>query len=202
VTASASCSTTWREAWPSPRRRKLAAPAAAPSTIARSKLSPSNAVLTRLHVRYTRDSLGQDLVFRTAPPIEGGNGWRSGPDKHGAGSAQWGSNRFQGRYIVRHPWAGEITCTDPVFDRWGGATGVDAARDLAFAPRGGTSLSALVAEDVASLGLQGTPPPPPERRRRIPLAAYLRTGRAALALGLLAGTALLAALLRRARRPA
>jgi hypothetical protein len=168
----------------------------------RGKLSPSETVLTRLHVRYTRDALGQDLVFRTAPPIEGGNGWRTGPDKHGAEPSQWGGSQFQGRYIVRHPWTGDITCTDPVFGRWGGSTGVEAAHDLASAPRGGTSLAALVAEDVPSVGIQGTPPPPPERHRRIPLTAYLRSGYGALGLGLLSGMALVGALVRRARRPA
>src|SRR6185436_5525277 len=29
-------------------------------------------VLTRLHARYDKDSLGEDLMFRAAPPIEGG----------------------------------------------------------------------------------------------------------------------------------
>jgi hypothetical protein len=138
-----------------------------------SGLSVSEAVITRLHVRYTRDSLGEDLVFRMAPPIQGGNGWGNGPEKHQAQSAsvQWGQSQFQGRYIVRHPWKGDITCTDPVFERWGGATGVDAARDLAFAPREGTSLSSLIAEDVASLGIKGTPPPKLDRRTRIPITA-------------------------------
>ena len=165
-------------------------------------LSPSEVVLTRLHVRYTRDALGQDLVFRTAPPIEGGNGWRNGADKHDAAPSRSGQSQFQGRYVVRHPWTGEITCTDPIFNRWGGSTGVDAARNLASAPRGGASLSALVAEDVASVGIQGTPPPPPERRRRIPLTAYLRSGDSALGLGLLFGVTLVGALIRRSRRAA
>ena len=163
-------------------------------------LFPDETVVTRLHARYTRDSLGQDLVFRAAPPIQGGNGWQRGPDRHGVEKVPGGTSMFQGRYIVRHPWTGDITCTDPVFDRWGGATGVDAARGLAFAPREGTSLSALVAEDVPSIGLQGTPPPPPEHRRRVPLTAYLRTGLGAAGLGLLSGLALLAALVRRTRR--
>src|SRR5262249_8871051 len=30
--------------------------------------------LTRLHYRYTSNSLGEDLVFRAGPPIEGGRG--------------------------------------------------------------------------------------------------------------------------------
>jgi hypothetical protein len=31
-------------------------------------------VLTRLHARYHKDALGEDLVFRAAPPIMGGLG--------------------------------------------------------------------------------------------------------------------------------
>lgn len=33
---------------------------------------PSGFVLTRLHARYTKEALGEDLVFRAAPPIHGG----------------------------------------------------------------------------------------------------------------------------------
>lgn len=167
-------------------------------------LTPSQATLTRIHLRYTRESLGEDLVFRAAPPIMGGNGWTSGKDKHGAQPA-YGQNMFQGRYIVHHPWEGEITCPDPQFGRWGGRpSNVAAARDLAFAPRGTASLAALVAEDVPSLGLTGAPKEP-VRKYNVPVLARVRPllqrPAAALALGLAAGTGLLLALLRRARRP-
>ncbi|GAB1538996.1 hypothetical protein NUACC21_16610 [Scytonema sp. NUACC21] len=50
---------------------------------------PSNGVfITRLHVRYTRDKFPEDLMFQET------------------------SNResFQGRYILQHPFRGEITC--------------------------------------------------------------------------------------------
>jgi hypothetical protein len=168
-------------------------------------LTASEATLTRLHLRYTKDSLGQDLVFRAAPPIMGGNGWTNGTDKHAAAPGH-GQNMFQGRYIVRHPWTGDITCTDPQFGRWGDRPGgVAAARDLAFAPRGGTVLASLVVEDVPSLGLKGTAPRL-DHVIKIPLTAYLRDfllrGGVAVALGLAAGAGLLIALLRRARRAA
>jgi hypothetical protein len=48
----------------------------------------SNVFITRLHVRYTRDRFPEDLKFQET------------------------SNResFQGRYVVRHPYKGEISC--------------------------------------------------------------------------------------------
>ncbi|HRI71884.1 MAG TPA: DUF2330 domain-containing protein, partial [Polyangium sp.] len=120
-----------------------------------SGLSPWEATITRLHVRYTKDSLGEDLVFRAAPPIQGGNGWANGPNKHGATVIPNGQNMFQGRYIVRHRWQGDITCENPVFDRWGGSPGgVEGAKDLAFVPREGVTLSSLIVEDVPTLGLK------------------------------------------------
>ena len=53
--------------------------------------------LTRLHLRYGKDSLNDDLVFQAAPPIAGGvpEVWKTAPAEH---------NRFQGRYIIRRPF--------------------------------------------------------------------------------------------------
>lgn len=50
--------------------------------------SGTNVFITRVHVRYTRDKFPEDLVFQET------------------------SNRqlFQGRYILRHPFTGEIKC--------------------------------------------------------------------------------------------
>jgi hypothetical protein len=167
------------------------------------RLPPWNATLTRLHLRYTKDSLGEDLVFRAAPPIVGGNGWSAGGDKHVAQQPR-GQSMFQGRYIVRHRWQGEITGADPVFDRGGGRPDkVGAARDLAFTPREGTTLASLVAEDVPSLGLSAAAPPA-ARKYNVPITAYLKSyllrTTAATALGLVAGIAMMTALFRRARR--
>src|SRR5262249_41004023 len=70
-------------------------------------------VLTRLHARYAKSSLGEDLVFRAAPPIMGGREMRAanGALENGAQSAS--INNFQGRYAVRHPWTGPIACANP-----------------------------------------------------------------------------------------
>jgi len=115
-------------------------------------------VLTRLHARYAKETLGEDLVFRPADPITGGREVR-GPDgelEHGSQSA--GTNNFQARYAIRHRWEGPIECDDPRRGIWGGPpSGVDrgsepqAAQDLAFAPRGRVSLPELVKQDIPEL---------------------------------------------------
>jgi hypothetical protein len=48
----------------------------------------SNAYITRLHVRYGRANFPEDLVFQATPNRE----------------------NFQGRYVMRHPFAGKISC--------------------------------------------------------------------------------------------
>jgi TonB family protein len=53
----------------------------------------SAATVTRLHLRYTKDSAPDDLVFKTAEPIHGGI-----PEAKVAGPAK--ANRFQGRYLM------------------------------------------------------------------------------------------------------
>jgi MYXO-CTERM domain-containing protein len=77
--------------------------------------------LTRLHARYTKDSLGSDLVFRVAGHITGGREQRAadGHLEHGATQSPGGS-AFQGRYAIRHPWPNKIACKDPQRGEWGG----------------------------------------------------------------------------------
>ena len=53
------------------------------------------ATLTRLHLRYGKESLTDDLVFKAAEPIAGGI-----PEMAKTGPAK--ENRFQGRYLVTH----------------------------------------------------------------------------------------------------
>lgn len=84
---------------------------------------PWGFTITRLHARYTKDEVGEDLVFVAAPPVMGG---REVHDADGAleKSAKPGSqNNFQGRYIIRHEWAGEAKCSDPQYGVWGGPSG-------------------------------------------------------------------------------
>jgi hypothetical protein len=49
---------------------------------------PNNVFITRLHVRYARDKFPEDLMFQETSNRE----------------------QFQGRYILRHPFTGEMKC--------------------------------------------------------------------------------------------
>ena len=118
-------------------------------------------VLTRLHTRYDRQTLNDDLVFKEAPPMMGG---REGVKDVVVGQGAY-ANNFQARYIIRHYWEGKVACEHPVWGRWGGPPGTSpwetnlkpaaAARNLANTPRGKVSLKKVVATPVAGLGLPG-----------------------------------------------
>jgi len=128
-------------------------------------------VLTRLHYRYGRGELGDDLVMRPAPPIVGGRGVGPANELPIEASAST-SNNFQGRYIIRHPWEGEIECEEPVRGVWGRPPpGVDleganrrtvSATNLGTQPRGSVQLAALLKQPLPALGLSqvgsGSPP--------------------------------------------
>ena len=118
-------------------------------------------VLTRLHARYGRGDVPDDLVFAKATAIVGG---REHVIDHTTGALEEGAredstNNFQGRYAIRHEWTGPIECASPVRGRWGGPPGERRpapmpATDLAFAPRGQVQLPRLVAEDIPELGVK------------------------------------------------
>jgi MYXO-CTERM domain-containing protein len=131
----------------------------------------SSFVLTRLHARYTRDALGDDLVFKEAPPIVGGREVRGADGAlDTTSSAPSGrearTSAFQGRYAVRHGWTGPISCAAPVRNVWGGPPngldngGVKPAVGLAYASRGNVQLASFLRTDVAALDLKATGAPP------------------------------------------
>ena len=130
-------------------------------------------VLTRLHARYGKDALGEDLVFRKAPPIAGGRERLGDGGTLEKGARPDSADNFQARYVIRHPWSGPIACKAPRRGRWGGppagtvgpdgkpvpleAGGAGAAMpatDLAHAPRGTIALASYVREDVPELGVK------------------------------------------------
>ena len=124
-------------------------------------------VLTRLHARYGKSEAPNDLVFKAAPPIVGGreNWIAAGQLEERATASEM--NNFQGRYAIRHPWTGAVTCANPVRGNWGGppdgveqamAGGPMAATNLASAPRGKVALPDLVARDVPEIGVQAGVP--------------------------------------------
>jgi hypothetical protein len=124
-------------------------------------------VLTRLHVRYGKESLGDDLVFRAAAPIQGGREWMGTDGKLESGAKPSGMNNFQGRYAIRHAWNGPIACENPRRGVWGGpppsvtyGNTPKAAVDLAFVKRGGIQLASLVETPVPELGLSPLAPAP------------------------------------------
>ena len=127
----------------------------------------SDMVVTRLHARYTKDSLGEDLVFKAAEPITGGREIHGGGGKLEEGAVRASMNNFQARYAVRHPWTGPVECKSPRRGIWGanpkGSGGAPkSAKNLAFAPRGKVELASVLRSSVPELSLQvPTPPPPP-----------------------------------------
>ncbi len=129
---------------------------------------PGQFVLTRLHARYSKESLGEDLVFREAPGIVGGREVMKG-ERVEQGPSPSSVNNFQARYIIRHLWEGAVLCLRPKFGRWGGPPAGKSgsqqpavARDLAFADRS-ANLASYVAQDVPEIRLTvaaGSPPAP------------------------------------------
>ena len=130
---------------------------------------PGGFVLTRLHYRYDREGLDEDLVFRAAPPIVGGRGT---PDREGKmheqDAAPGGVNNFQGRYVILHRWEGEVSCDSPVRGNWGGPpSGGGTPRPVAAGSRlrapapalaANAGLATLLAEDVPSLEVEAAAP--------------------------------------------
>ncbi|MBL0215061.1 MAG: DUF2330 domain-containing protein [Myxococcales bacterium] len=127
--------------------------------------------LTRLHARYGKD-LKDDLVFRAVEPIVGGRGV---PDANGAldtNVSTTGSNNFQGRYVIMHPWSGAVACASPNRGRWGGPPNgqqiATPATNTAFAPRGKLELASMVAAtpQIGTLASKGSMLPMPVRQPR------------------------------------
>jgi hypothetical protein len=116
-------------------------------------------VLTRLHARYTAETLGDDLIFTAAAPIVGGREVRNsdGLLEHGSTPADY--NNFQGRYIIRHPWEGEVACESPQRGLWGGPPGTgdndgsaSAVGNTAFVARD-VELTEVVRQPIPELGI-------------------------------------------------
>jgi hypothetical protein len=130
-------------------------------TLGDDVLGQGGYTLTRLHARYGKDDMKEDLIFKEATAIVGGREFvideKTGKLEEGSTPSDY--NNFQGRYIIRHPWKGPVKCDNPQRGIWGGppdgseiATAV--ATDLAFAPRGEVQLPMLVAQDVPEIDVQ------------------------------------------------
>jgi MYXO-CTERM domain-containing protein len=120
---------------------------------------PGGFVLTRLHARYGKGALGDDLVFRTAAPIVGGREMPGSAGTLEQGAQPSSYNNFQGRYAIRHAWIGPVACANPRRGIWGGPPGGGEPRpmpatELAFAPRDKLALASIVAQDVPEIGVK------------------------------------------------
>ncbi len=133
-------------------------------------------MLTRLHARYSRETLGDDLVFRPAPPVVGGREDTELPVQH-TDARPATADAFQARYVIRHRWTGPVACSDPRYGVWGGPPptrhhpppSLQAASDPAFAPRGKLALASAVLVDVPAIGLVSDNPAAPRRVSRFEL---------------------------------
>jgi len=125
----------------------------------------SSWVLTRLHTRYDKATLSEDLVFVPAEPVRGGRGSAGASLEPPGGVQKSPANTFQGRYIIRHYWEGEVACESPTYGRWGGPPNnrdgqqVEAAGDLGTAKRAPVALKRLVRSALPQLDLPGRPTP-------------------------------------------
>ena len=119
-------------------------------------IAQGNFVLTRMHARYGKTDLKDDLRFREAKPVTGGREiWTKEGLEYGAVPSE--QNYFQARYAVRHWWTGPIRCKDPQRGVWGGPPdgnyqGTIAANKVAFAPHGQIALDQVIGRDLWEIG--------------------------------------------------
>ena len=122
-------------------------------------------MLTRLHARYGKGDMKDDLRFREAKPMTGGR------EEYGKDGIEYGAkpseqNFFQARYAIRHWWAGPIACKNPQRGVWGGPPDggyqqTIAASKIAFAPRGRLQLGTVIGRDLWEIGYKKHKPAPP-----------------------------------------
>jgi hypothetical protein len=170
-------------------------------------------VLTRLHARYTKDSLGEDLTFRAAPAIIGGREVIERENKLEQGARPSSFNNFQARYAIRHPWSGPIDCKEPRRGIWGGKPGGNgyekpapkSAQKLGLTPRAKVELASFVKQDIPEIGFTRAASGPggsgpgagTEAAKRGCLGCSVTSTEAATGAGWLAGLGLIVLALRR-----
>ena len=127
-------------------------------------LAKGTFVLTRLHARYGKTDMKDDLRFREAKAVTGGREqWSKQGLEYGAvPSAQ---NFFQARFAIRHRWTGKIACKSPQRGVWGGPpdgayTATIAAGRTAFAPRGKLELATVIGRDLWEINYKKAAPKP------------------------------------------
>jgi hypothetical protein len=118
----------------------------------------NNFVLTRLHARYGKKDMRDDLRFKEAKPVTGGREkWTKSGIEYGATPSD--QSFFQARYAIRYWWTGPIKCKNPTRGVWGGPPdGSDhptiGASKLAFARRGQLALGQIIGRDLWEIGFK------------------------------------------------
>lgn len=116
-------------------------------------------VITRLHTRLGADEMTQDLEFKGARPIVGGSD--AHPKVEPApvlDPAMDGVNDFATRMLVRHPFAGSVSCESPKHGVWeavsptGTVAELRRVRALSNVDRT-LPLGELLAQDLPELGV-------------------------------------------------
>ncbi|CAN5576709.1 DUF2330 domain-containing protein [soil metagenome] len=162
-------------------------------------------VLTRLHARYGKADMKDDLRFREAKPMTGGR------EQYSKAGIEYGAvpseqNFFQARYAIRYWWAGAIACKNPQRGVWGGPPDGNgqqtiAASKTAFAPRGRMQIGQLIGRDLWEIGVKKQPKattPPPATPPAAPNGGFSKPpqgakGAMSFGLGVLGAIALLGA---------
>ncbi|HVK86398.1 MAG TPA: DUF2330 domain-containing protein [Kofleriaceae bacterium] len=122
------------------------------------RLAQGYYTLTRLHARYGKGDMKDDLRFKEAGAITGGREhWQGKGLEYGATTST--QNFFQARYAIRHRWTGPIACKNPQRGIWGGPPNggyqnTIAASKLAYAPRGQLQLASVIQRDLWELGVR------------------------------------------------
>ncbi len=135
-------------------------------------ITQGNYVLTRLHARYGKTDMKDDLRFREAKPVTGGREqWSKQGLEYGAAPAQ--QNNFQARFAIRHWWTGRIACKSPQRGVWGGPPDgafqqTIAAGRTAFAPRGKLELAQVIGRDIWEIGYKKKSATPPKTKTNGP----------------------------------
>ncbi len=128
------------------------------------QIAAGNFVLTRLHARYGKSDMKDDLRFKEAKAVTGGREqWSKSGLEYGAVPSE--QSYFQARYAIRHQWTGPVACKSPVRNVWGGPPDGNyqptiAASKVAFAPRGQLALGSVIKRDLWEIGYKKDAPAP------------------------------------------
>jgi hypothetical protein len=124
-------------------------------------------VLTRLHARYGKKDMKDDLRFREAKPVVGGREMMNDKGTIEYATKDSTESFFQARYAIRYPWTGPMKCKKPQRNIWGGPPNGNmpqliAATGTAYAPRGRLQLANVIRRDLWEIGFKRaiTPPKP------------------------------------------